>query len=124
MSQTVKAEFLRNGCICLLHDFGAVPRGFVCDGASLPRFCWRVFGHPFDRKHIRGGVRHDWNYTVGGDNAIRKAADEQYREDLKADGQGFVLRWLEYFAVRICGRSHFNYKPISGGCPEARGGDN
>lgn len=110
MSKNVKAEFLQNGCIRLIRDFGEVPRDFVCDGASLPRFFWRVFGHPYDRKHIKGGVRHDWGYTVGGDAAIRKAYDEQYREDLKADGQGFVLRWLEYLAVRVFGRSHFNYR--------------
>lgn len=108
MSKNVKAEFLKNGKIRLIRDFGIVPRGFICDGASVPRFFWRLFGHPYDRKHIRGGVRHDWGYTIGGDEALRKAIDEQYREDLKADGQGFVLRWLEYFAVRLGGRSHYN----------------
>lgn len=109
MSKNVKAEFLRNGRIRLIRDFGEVPRNFICDGASLPRFFWRIFGHPFDKKHIRAGVKHDWRYTVGGDEAQRKAIDAQYREDLKADGQRFVLRWLEWLAVRIFGRSHFNY---------------
>ena len=109
MSKNVKAEFLPDGRIRLIRDFGEVPRDFVCDGASVPRFCWRLFGHPYDRKHIRGGVRHDWGYALGGDKAIRKACDERYREDLRADGQGFILRWLEYFAVRLRGRSHFRY---------------
>ena len=109
MSKNVKCEHLPDGKIRLIRDFGEVPRDFVCDGASLPRFCWRVFGHPYDKKHIRAGVRHDWRYTVGGDKRLRKAIDEQYRKDLKADGQWFVLRWLEYFAVRWFGRAHFNY---------------
>lgn len=109
MSKNVKAEFLRDGRIRLIRNFGEVPRGFICDGASLPRFFWRIFGHPYDKKHIRAGVRHDWRYCVGGDEKLRKAIDEQYREDLKADGQKFVFRWLEYFAVRLGGRSHYRY---------------
>lgn len=108
MSKNVKAEFLRDGRIRLIRDFGEVPSNFVCDGASVPRLLWRLFGHPYDKRHIRAGVRHDWRYHVGGDESMRKAVDEQYRKDLKADGQRVVLRWLEYFAVRLCGRSHFN----------------
>ena len=111
MSKNVKAEHLPDGRIRLIRGFGEVPRGFVCDGASLPRFFWRVFGHPYDKIHIRGGVRHDWGYTVGGDKKKRKACDKRYREDIRADGQSFVLSWLEYLAVRLCGRSHFNYRP-------------
>ena len=113
MSRNVKCEHLPNGTIRLIRDFGEVPRDFTCDGASVPRFFWRLFGHPYDRKHIRGGVRHDWRYSVGGDEAMRKVDDEQYREDLKADGQGVVLAWCEYFVLRLCGRSHFNYWPNS-----------
>jgi len=114
MTGNVQAEFLRDGRIRLIRDFGEVPCDFVCDGASVPRFCWRVFGHPYDRRHIRGGVRHDWWYAVGGDEKCRKAADQQYREDLKEDGQGFICRWLEYFAVRLGGRSHYKYTHTKG----------
>ena len=114
MSKNVKAEFLKDGKIRLIRDFGEVPRDFVCDGASVPRFCWRLFGHPYDRRHIRGGVKHDWRYTVGGDEKMRKKIDKEYREDLKEDGQGFILRWSEYFAVRLGGRSHFNYTKTKG----------
>ena len=114
MSKNVKAEFLKDGKIRLISDFGEVPCGFICDGASVPRFCWRLFGHPYDRKHIRGGVKHDWRYTVGGDEKMRKKIDKEYREDLKEDGQGLVLRWSEYFAVRLGGRSHFNYTKTKG----------
>lgn len=110
MSKTVKAEFLHNGKIRLIRPFGEVPRDFICDGASVPRLLWPVFGHPFDRKHIRASVRHDWRNAVGGTRQDRQRADREYREDLKRDGQCFPLRWLEYFAVRLWGRSHFKYK--------------
>ena len=109
MSKNVKAEHLPDGRIRLIRDFGEVPRGFICDGASVPRFFWRIFGHPYDKKHIRGGVRHDYGYTVGGDKKMRKAMDERYRQDIRADGQNLVFAWLEYFAVRLGGRSHYRH---------------
>ena len=109
MSKNVECEHLPNGKIRLIRDFGEVPRDFVCDGASIPRFGWRLFGHPYDQHHIRGGVRHDHAYAVGGDESVRQAADERYREDLVEDGLHLVLAWIEYFGVRLRGRKHFHY---------------
>lgn len=109
MSKNVKCEHLPNGKIRLIRDFGEVPRDFVCDGASIPRLGWRIFGHPYDKVHIKNGVRHDWDYTIGGDKAMRKEADRRYRRGIRADGQLLVLAWCEYFVLRLCGRSHFNY---------------
>ena len=106
MSKRLKVEFLRDGRIRLLQSFGEVPRGFETDGASVPRFFWRIFGHPFSARHVRGGVRHDWRYKCG--IMPRKTADAAYRRDLIADGMPRVLAWLEYFAVRLCGRSRYN----------------
>ena len=110
MSKNVKAEFLRDGRIRLIRPFGEVPRNFVCDGASIPRFFWRIFGHPFDRRHIRGGVKHDWGYAVGGDARRRRLLDAEYRRDIRTDGQSLVLAWIEWLVVRLCGRSHFKNK--------------
>ena len=109
MSKNVKCEHLPNGKIRLIRDFGEVPRDFTCDGASIPRLGWRIFGHPYDKVHIKNGVRHDWDYTVGGDEAMRKEADRRYRRGIHADGQPLVLAWCEYFVLRLCGRKHFNY---------------
>jgi hypothetical protein len=108
VSKNVKAEFLPDGRIRLIRPFGEVPRGFVCDGASVPRFFWRFLGHPYDRHHVRGGVKHDWGYAVGGDRKRRKALDVEYRRDLARDGMKLVPRWLEYFAVRLFGGRHYN----------------
>lgn len=36
-----------------------VPRGFVSDGASIPRIAWRLIGHPFDDRWIRSALVHD-----------------------------------------------------------------
>lgn len=110
MSKNIKAEFLKNGNIRLLRPFEFVPRGFICDGASVPRFFWRFLGHPFDRRHLRAGVRHDYRYACG--VVPRKDCDRMYRNDLKADGLGFIKRNLEYIGVRVFGRSH--YKGMGG----------
>lgn len=106
MSKNVKAEFLKNGHIRLLRPFEYVPRGFVCDGASVPRFFWRFLGHPLDRRHLKPGVRHDYGYATG--TVPRKILDRQYRADLKAEGLGIFRRNLEYIGVRVFGRRHYN----------------
>lgn len=106
MSRNVKAEFLRNGRIRLIRPFENVPRGFVCDGASVPRFFWRFLGHPYDRYHLRPGIRHDRGYDEG--KVPRKVLDRQYRKDLKKEGLGFVKRNLEYIGVRLFGAKHYN----------------
>ena len=106
MSKNVKAEFLRNGCIRLIRPFGEVPRGFTSDGASVPRLFWWIFGHPYDKHHIRGGIRHDWRYKTGA--VPRAVADAEYRRDLIEDGMWRAFAWAEWFAVRLCGRSRYN----------------
>lgn len=36
--------------------------GFICDGLSIPRFLWPIYGHPLDRKNIRAAIIHDFLY--------------------------------------------------------------
>ena len=109
MSKNPKVEFLKSGKIRLVRDFGPVPADFICDGASIPRFFWRLSGHPFDKHHVRAGIWHDWRYTIGGTKDDRKAADKAYRELLKESGMCAVGAALEYLAVRLFGRKHFNF---------------
>ena len=108
MSKNVKAEFLKGGKIRLIRPFEEVPRGFICDGASVPRFFWRFLGHPFDNYHLKPGIRHDYGYAMG--KVPRKVLDKRYRDDLKYEGLGFIRRNLEYFGVRVFGRRHYNSK--------------
>jgi hypothetical protein len=110
MSKNVKAEFLRDGRIRLIRPFEHVPRGFICDGASVPRFFWRFLGHPYDRRHLKPGIRHDYGYAVG--KVPRKVLDRLYRSDLKEEGLGLVRRNLEYLGVRVFGGRHYNAKGI------------
>lgn len=109
MSINVVAEHMPDGRIRLVKDFGEVPAGFVCDGASIPRFFWRLCGHPYDKIHIRSGVKHDYAYELGGNELMRYAADCDYRDGIRRDGAGAIRSQLEYLSLRIFGAKHFNY---------------
>lgn len=55
--------------ICLLEDLvyidtdgkrHIVHAPFMTDGASIPRFFWRVVGHPFSTDYLVGAIVHDY----------------------------------------------------------------
>jgi len=67
---TVKAEWLDNNDrrMCLMEDLrytdpsGKVwdaPAGSIIDGASIPKFLWRILGSPFVGRYRRSSVIHD-----------------------------------------------------------------
>lgn len=37
-----------------------IPRGFVTDGASIPRAFWSIIGSPYLPEFITGAIVHDW----------------------------------------------------------------
>ena len=108
MSTRVKAEFMRDGRLRLLVPFHEVPRGFITDGASIPRFFWRVLGHPYDGRVIRAAVRHDWAYSTG--SVPRAVADREFYDNLCRDGNGWLRARLFFLGVRLFGRRHYNHK--------------
>jgi len=62
-----------------------VPKGFESDGCSMPRFFWRVFGHPFDMQYLREAILHDYLYKE--QQLDRKTADLIFREELQKSAQ-------------------------------------
>ena len=76
--QTDMAYYTSKGCI-------VVPKGFESDGCSMPRFFWRLFGHPFDMQYLREAILHDWLYKT--QIFDRKAADLIFREELEKAAQ-------------------------------------
>lgn len=84
-----------------------VETGFVTDGASIPRFLWRLCGHPMSTKRLPAAVFHDWLY----DHPLtftRADADAIYRDGLIALGFSRFKANLEYYALRLFGGSHYN----------------
>lgn len=85
-----------------------VMRGFIFDGASIPRLLWRVCGHPFEVPRVAAGLVHDWLYSAR--VTTRAEADAIYRALLVAVGWSSLFAWVEWLALRVCGfvawRSH------------------
>ena len=72
------AYYTSKGCI-------VVPKGFESDGCSMPRFFWRIFGHPFDMQYLREAILHDWLYKE--QIFDRATADRLFREELQKSAQ-------------------------------------
>lgn len=79
-----------------------VPKGFETDGASIPRFAWITTGTPFDPRHLRAAVLHDFNYQCG--KMKRVAADKLFRRMLLEDGVHPYQAGKMYWALRVFGR--------------------
>lgn len=83
--------------------FLAVPAGFVCDGASIPRWAWTAIGHPLSGRFLRAAVLHDYAYRHAGDGDTRATVDRRFYHGLRADGVGRTRAALMYTAVRVGG---------------------
>lgn len=85
-----------------------VPMGFKTDGASIPRFLWRICGHPLESPRVYAALAHDYLYGGGGPREItRKDADKVYQALLKRFGWGRIRADVEYRALRLFGGSHW-----------------
>jgi len=78
-----------------------VPVGFRTDGASIPRFAWITTGTPYDPRHIRAAVFHDYLYMTG--ETSRRVADGCFRHVLWLDGVGPYQRGKMFWALRLLG---------------------
>lgn len=78
----------------------AVPRGYVTDFASIPRFA-KLFFPPFD-KWAEAAVIHDWTYDVA-EIGKREEADQVFNTALREAGVGALRRGIMVSAVRLGG---------------------
>lgn len=84
-----------------------IPNGFKTDGASVPRFLWRVCGTPLGVPRLYAAIVHDWLYSGGLPGVSRADADAVYRDMLIAMGVSKAKAWIEWAALRCCGASHW-----------------
>jgi hypothetical protein len=99
-----------------------VPAGVTSDGASIPRFLWRICGHPLEWPRVYAAMLHDWLYSgvdpvIFVDGAVpsdltRKEADLCYYFLLRHFGISAWRAAVEYLALRLFGGWH--YKKASG----------
>jgi hypothetical protein len=90
-----------------------VPVDFATDGASIPKMCWKLIGHPFHPRIIEAGVVHDYLYRTGGKvgkGYDRKEADEIFRKILFDNGFSGAKIAVMYRVLRWFGSVNFNDK--------------
>lgn len=76
-----------------------IPPGFESDGASMPRFFWRLIGHPFSMDYLREAILHDFFYRT--QNIARRKADKIFFHMLK---KKMPFRcYVIYYALRAFG---------------------
>lgn len=84
-----------------------IGKGFVYDGASIPRFFWRVVGHPYQGRTLPGATVHDALYAS--ELMARSDADSVFYAMMKATKTGRVKRLLFWLIVRFFGGSVWSH---------------
>lgn len=110
-TNTVKTEWLPNGReMVLLEDVTYIDSkgkrweakaGDIIDGASIPRFFWRVIGSPFVGKYRRSSVIHDVYCKNKTEESV--AVHAMFLEAMETDGVTKIKRKAMWSAVRCCG---------------------
>lgn len=132
-SQAPKHNDLKNGTHVLTADFHfwvdhkhyVIRKGFVWDGASIPKLVQWKYGTPFDKVHLVGGLVHDaiyanaveyhGDYTNSAHYAAypsladftRLEADNIYYALIRKYGAVMLRAFKEWAAVRFFGKSHW-----------------
>lgn len=73
-----------------------IPKGFVTDGASIPKAVWSIIGHPFMPRFVEAAVVHDFCVVNQFNGSAR---DKLFYETLISNG---VKKWRAkamYWAV-------------------------
>ena len=78
-----------------------VKRGFVTDGASIPKWLWWLVGSPFTGNYTNAAIIHDALYAS---EAVNKSfADTMFLKIMEMDGVGWFRRNAMYLAVDMFG---------------------
>lgn len=85
-------------------SFGVVEikRGFVTDGASVPRMAWLFAGHPMESPRVYAALVHDWLYCAH--VCDRRTADLIYKEVLERYRAKWRV-WIEWKALDLFGQA-------------------
>jgi len=87
-----------------------VPKGFITDGASIPRIFWRIY-LPYGL-YIEAAVLHDYLYRTETVNVTRKQSDDLMEEAMIWCKVNIVDRKTIHIMVRTFGWSAFKKRKI------------
>ncbi len=105
--EEVSVHFIIEGSVDLDGVYIArIKSGYQFDGASIPRFLWRLCGHPFQSPRDAAALLHDWLYSSKW--FTRDIADTIYREAQVFMGISKWKAWVEYAALRVFGDAAWN----------------
>lgn len=85
-----------------------LPRGTVCNGASIPGIVRPIFGNPYQGPNRDAGWLHDYLYATK--LVSRAQADELFYRELIDDGCSTAMAKTMWFAVRTFAASHYGSK--------------
>lgn len=80
-----------------------VPKGFRCDGMSVPRLLWWLVSPAIHPQTVAASILHDWLCRTTCHNYNRKQADELFLSLMLACGFTCWRAWLAYAGVRLFG---------------------
>jgi hypothetical protein len=78
-------------------DLITVPRGFITDGVSSPKFAWPIVG-PVGTA-FPAALVHDWCFSPYNDKYDWKESNWMFLQNMKKCGVGFFKRQMIYSAV-------------------------
>jgi len=86
-------------------DTVLVPKGFIMDGASIPKIFWPFVGHPYMGNYARAALVHDYLYVSH--KLTKEKADLIFLDIMKIDGVKPWRRTVMYYAVKWFGRGSY-----------------
>lgn len=106
-------DYSYQGVIVPGDESAGLGKGFVCDGASIPRFLWSVVGVRLGGRIKAGALVHDWIYYNCGDVSgnvwfDRRDADGVFANMMRAAGMERRRMFMCYWAVRLFGWRAWN----------------
>lgn len=106
---TLHLLHLQTGGCVLTIEF---PEGYSWDGASIPRICWPIVGHPLEADLRLASLVHDWRCEHATTPAERMVGDALFLELLHGAGLPRWRRVAMWIAVRLysllCWRANGN----------------
>lgn len=93
--------------------FFNIPKGFIFDGASIPRVVKSSVSGSFDPQYVAPALIHDWCYIFhkcSNKDITRKQSDKLFKTLLKHNNVGWYTRGKMYNAVRMFGGFCWNKK--------------
>jgi hypothetical protein len=75
-----------------------IPKGFISDGASIPKAFWKIIGTPFSPSFIEAAIVHDFLISK---QYNAKHSDQMFYDMLVYTGVSIVKARVMYIAIRL-----------------------